>query len=163
MNNMLITYNVIIISIEPTQLLSYLLQDGNSVNIAYFNFHRAFDSIPYGSLLLSYGIDGKLHRCMVAVVHEFLTNSQGLCYKELLLMINHLAGQRCIMAYTMQGSVLDPILFLLFVNDIASFTSILLLLFVDTCQLAILKFLHAGVHGISMIIFTFSKILTLIY
>ena len=41
-----------------------LLQNGNPVDIAYFNFRKAFDLVPHEHLLsklLTYDIEGKLH------------------------------------------------------------------------------------------------------
>lgn len=107
-----------------------LLQDGNSVDIAYFDFHKAFDSVPHERLLstlLSYGIEEEIHGWL----HEFITSRA-----QRVVLNDKLSEWTTMQSGVPQGSVLGPLLFLLFVNDISSFTSNSLLLFADDIKLS---------------------------
>ena len=93
------------------------------------DFCKAFDKVPHQKLLekLSYyGVRGNLH----SWIKDFLTNRK----QEVVLEGKH-SSRSEITSGVPQGTVLGPLLFLIFINDITKNTSSNVRLFVDNCLL----------------------------
>ena len=118
-----------------TQLLaiidawSRMLEGGTSVEVVYLDFQKAFDSVPHNRLLYKlgcYGVAGKL----LSWIEAFLSNrwqqvTIGGCQSNLVPVASGVP----------QGSVLGPLLFLLYVNDLPDVVSCPVKMFADDTKL----------------------------
>ena len=81
--------------------------------MALVDFRRAFDRTWRAGLQWKMA-DLGMTRCLVAWVRAFLSDRQA-CVG----LNGQLAGYHCVRKGTSQGAVLSPLLFLIFINDIA--------------------------------------------
>ena len=107
------------------------LNSRHATDIVYIDFSRAFDSIVFKKLLYkleSYGINGKL----LAWIGAFLNNrSQCVVIDQCFSYVS------TVLSGVPQGSVLGPILFLIFINDLESICcdEVSIMLFADDAKL----------------------------
>ena len=101
-----------------TQLLIYLnkcidkIVEGKIVDSIYLDFAKAFDSVPHKRLLQklkAYGITGKLLKW----IEEFLSNRT-----QTVLVDGVRSAEASVLSGIPQGSVLGPVLFIIYINDI---------------------------------------------
>ena len=119
-----------------TNLLMFLeevtkcLDEGSPVDILYMDFMKAFDSVPHHRLLKkieSHGISGKLLKWIEA----WLCNR-----KQRVVLKGKTSRWEKVESGVPQGSVLGPLLFILFINDIEDDITSLLSKFADDCKVA---------------------------
>ncbi len=108
---------------------STLLDSSNPVDTIYLDFSRAFDSVPHERLitkLFSLGIQGDLLqwiKCFLTGRTQCVRLNQ--CYSNLSEVISGVP----------QGSVLGPILFIVFINDLPEVVSGLVKIFADDSKI----------------------------
>ena len=99
--------------LESTRDWSLALNCHNNVDILYIDYQRAFDSIVHSKLLIklqSYGVCGNL----LAWISAFLSNRT-----QRVVIENSMSSVISVTSGIVQGSVIGPILFILYVNDIS--------------------------------------------
>jgi hypothetical protein len=101
-----------------TQLLNHfelileILESDSNADILYLDFAKAFDKVDHKILLeklKSMGISGNLHKWLTS----FLTNRT-----QYVMVSGQKSRGECVQSGVPQGTVLGPILFILYINDI---------------------------------------------
>ena len=101
----------------------------NFVDTIYFDFKKAFDMVPHKRLvakLESYGIKGKLLRW----IEEFLTGRQ-----QYVIVNGEKSSPGRVTSGIPQGTVLGPLLFVVYINDILENLSAEGFLFADDTKI----------------------------
>ena len=133
--------------LESTRDWSIALNSKKTVDIAYIDYRLAFDSVVHSKLLAklqSFGIADNL----LAWLAAFLSNrTQRVCIE------NCLSSIITVTSGIIQGSVLGPILFILYVNDLSDFMdppNVKLILFADDLKLYSSLDLNCTPHTVSL-------------
>ena len=109
--------------------LSSSINNGNLSSILYVDILKAFDSIHHGRLLNKLSTLG-LNRVTVNWLDSYLTRTQTTLFN------NIRSSQLSLTSGVPQGSVLGPLLFTLYINDICSVISNCnVMLYADDCVL----------------------------
>ena len=106
-----------------------LLENGNHVDMIYLDIQKAFGSVPHQRLIKkikSLGIDGNIHKW----IKNFLTDRQ-----QLVTLNGKSSKWSSVTSGVPQGSVLGPVLFILFINDLPQRVKSHCVLFADDAKL----------------------------
>ncbi len=108
--------------LECLETLTNTVDGGEAINVIFLDFAKAFDKAPQGRLiaqLRAHGVDGEVIRWIAAWLagrkQKVVLNGTNFVWQDVLSGVN-------------QGSVLGPILFLVFINNLdamAQFITIL--------------------------------------
>ena len=118
-----------------TQLLDSMkdwanaIDEGYSMDIIYLDYRKAFDSVPHERLLNkleAYGIKGEIHRW----IRNFLIGRT-----QRVIVNGEYSKAASVSSGIPQGSVLGPILFLIFINDLPEILQSIVKLFADDTKL----------------------------
>ena len=118
-----------------TQLLEVIddwyeiLDDKGCIDVIYLDFQKAFDTVPHRRLLnkmYAYGIRGQLLKW---------TESFLIGRTQKVRVSNAVSSERNVLSGIPQGSVLGPILFLVFINDLPDVVECSVKLFADDTKI----------------------------
>ena len=111
------------------EIWTRMVEDGESIDIIYTDFAKAFDSVPHQRLLekvRNFGITGNVHNWMKSFLSA---RKQGVCVEA------ELSSWACAKIGIPQVSVLGPTLFIIFINDMPDIVRSVCLLFAGDAKM----------------------------
>ena len=115
--------------LEIVEIWTGMLDEGGGIDVVYLDFKKAFDSVPHRRLLKkleAYGIQGNILKW----VESFLTGR-----KQKVVFNGKSSPWEEVLSGIPQGSVLGPILFIIFINDLPDVVEGQVKIFADDTKL----------------------------
>ena len=115
--------------LETFESWTRLIDEGFGVDVIYLDYSKAFDTVPHRRLLqklADYGITGNVLRW----IEEYLTGR-----KMRVRVRGHESSWVLVRSGVPQGSVLGPLLFLLYVNELPTWIRSSIAMFADDTKI----------------------------
>ena len=106
-----------------------LLDDGIPIDAVYLDFKKAFDSVPPKRVLIkleSYGIKRKI----LSFISDFITGR-----RQRVVVNGSFSNWASVESGIPQGSVLGPLLFIIYINDMPETVDCMIRLFADDAKI----------------------------
>lgn len=115
--------------LEAVDYINDVISNEECADVFYLDFQKAFDTVPHHKLMIKLKNMGLSNR-LLAIISDFLIN------REFRVIIGDSASDpRPVHSGVPQGSVLGPLLFVLYINDIQCEIHNLLMMFADDVKL----------------------------
>ena len=101
------------------------VDDGSPVDVVYLDFQKAFDKVPHQRLLLKLKAHG-IGNDVINWIEKWLTRR-----RQRVIVDGEISNWKSVLSGVPQRSVLDPVLFLIYVNDLEDDISSKVLKFAD--------------------------------
>ena len=118
-----------------TNLLCFLeeitkwVDDGSPVDVIYFDFQKAFDKVPHQRLISKFKSHG-MGNSLINWIEQWLTDR-----RQRVVVDGEVSSWKSVLTGVPQGSVLRPILFLVYINDLEEGVTGKILKFADDTKL----------------------------
>ena len=128
--------------LETLEQWTQALDDGYEIDAIFLDYQKAFDTVPHRRLLsklLTYGVDGDI----LMWIENFLTE------RKMRVIVNGITAKWTrVNSGVPQGSVLGPILFLLYVNELPDIVKSSIKMFADDTKIWKTLKTDADVHSL---------------
>ena len=105
------------------------MDDGSPVDVIYLDFQKAFDKVPHQRLILKLKSHG-MGNSIINWIEQWLTDR-----RQSLVVDGEVSSWKSVFSGVPQGSVLGPILFLVYINDLEEGVTGKILKFADDTKL----------------------------
>ena len=103
--------------------------DGSPVDVIYLDFQKAFDKVPHQRLILKLKLHG-MGNSIINWIEQWLTDR-----RQRVVVDGEVSSWKSVLSGVPQGSVLGPILFLVYINDLEEGVTGKILTFADDTKL----------------------------